>query len=731
MTERLELEKRRLTRLEKELTAAQKTYEVKAGLRGTTRQRGESRPSTAEGTASTAGRASPNPSTERSRSTPGRARASANLGARPSSRGEGSLTATDQLALTTPRSPSSSSTSATYKTLMHRLEISVKKLNGIRDENCSLQREVDTTRRQRLQLNSIFERLKLEIRQRSTQLTEVNDETATGRSVQGDAKHRMLVMTRQRDMERANFKLHVLKIREQLQDYDFERKEVEVRLKREQEGVQKKKGLIMPDEEAEFSEPAMMRRIMKTAFLNCIQRRHIRQHEKTIAVFERAFATIRQSTGIINIEEIVKIFVNLESKNYSLLTYVNQMNRDIEVLEGARMKRKAAEKNQQHWKEQCAETRDKALGNMLAQLEYKQVEISGNQAKCDGQAAVFNHLLPNIKRLAQRLQDELDRLRRAAGSLTGTEVMPKLPKELKVDTIPEWLEWIERALGRFRDFVTMPGGESGQAFPATAGPVVKQLLKEKKAPKQLVGEKELPSAISLGTDDAQKRTAVTSAQKAELLDEEADEEDFDREPLSLLDLKDRAKKSVNRKRKKQRPLGETSGSSVSNEVRQTTADERSRTPLEGMYEGDRRGTQQQEGLESSATDSQNSQLGPRNQRMAHLDKQRGADARHSVSQDELSLAFLKRYNYTRDDLQTMADKMGTSLGNLCFLKQEFDVFDHDRSGYIDTSELKGLLKKLGEELGDDELDSAFRDLDADGSGTIEFFEFAEWFTKSE
>merc|ERR1719183_1746091 len=83
----------------------------------------------------------------------------------------------------------------------------------------------------------------------------------------------------------------------------------------------------------------MMRRIMKTAFLNCIQRRHVREHQKSIEEFENAFSVIKASTGIQHIEEIVNIFVGLESKNYSLLTYVNDMNAEIEALEAAQRRR--------------------------------------------------------------------------------------------------------------------------------------------------------------------------------------------------------------------------------------------------------------------------------------------------------------------------------------------------------------------------------------------------------
>merc|ERR1712167_22685 len=66
----------------------------------------------------------------------------------------------------------------------------------------------------------------------------------------------------------------------------------------------------------------------------------------------------------------------------------------------------------------------------------------------------------------------------------------------------------------------------------------------------------------------------------------------------------------------------------------------------------------------------------------------------------------------------MAEKMGIQLDNLCYLKQEFDAYDEDRSGYIDVKELKELLEKLGEELSEEELEQAFKELDSDGSGEI-------------
>ena len=86
---------------------------------------------------------------------------------------------------------------------------------------------------------------------------------------------------------------------------------------------------------------------------------------------------------------------------------------------------------------------------------------------------------------------------------------------------------------------------------------------------------------------------------------------------------------------------------------------------------------------------------------------------------------------SKDELLAMADKMGIALNNLCYLKQEFDLYDEDNSGFIDLNELRELLEKLGEDLSEDELQQAFHELDQDSSGEIEFFEFVEWFTSEE
>ena len=59
----------------------------------------------------------------------------------------------------------------------------------------------------------------------------------------------------------------------------------------------------------------------------------------------------------------------------------------------------------------------------------------------------------------------------------------------------------------------------------------------------------------------------------------------------------------------------------------------------------------------------------------------------------------------------------------------FDLVDEDGSGEIDRAELCKLCVKLGRDLKPSELDDAMRDMDADGSGAVDYDEFRPWFKK--
>lgn len=60
------------------------------------------------------------------------------------------------------------------------------------------------------------------------------------------------------------------------------------------------------------------------------------------------------------------------------------------------------------------------------------------------------------------------------------------------------------------------------------------------------------------------------------------------------------------------------------------------------------------------------------------------------------------------------------------LKETFQQFDRDQNGRIDLQEFRELLTALDARVDDSASQIGFESIDSDGSGTIDFDEFAAW-----
>lgn len=54
------------------------------------------------------------------------------------------------------------------------------------------------------------------------------------------------------------------------------------------------------------------------------------------------------------------------------------------------------------------------------------------------------------------------------------------------------------------------------------------------------------------------------------------------------------------------------------------------------------------------------------------------------------------------------------------LKEAFRLYDREGNGYITTECFREILSEIDENLNDDELDMMIEEIDADGSGTLDF-----------
>lgn len=70
-------------------------------------------------------------------------------------------------------------------------------------------------------------------------------------------------------------------------------------------------------------------------------------------------------------------------------------------------------------------------------------------------------------------------------------------------------------------------------------------------------------------------------------------------------------------------------------------------------------------------------------------------------------------------LQMMARKM-RDTDTTEELKEAFKVFDKDGNGFISASELRHVMKSLGERLTDEEVDEMIKEADLDGDGQVNY-----------
>lgn len=623
------------------------------------------------------------------------------------------------------------------KKLENRLAKAISTLNASLHENEGIRARIDDARRERLHMNQVFKKVQAEIKDNQAQVKQLQRESDMARHEEEECKTRLAALRKQLEIERRQFNGNVQKLQRDLKDQhreDVLQRVAVVRDAPTEEERKQKTQSLKADEEDNFHSETLMRRILKHAFLNAIQRRRIRQHQKNIEVFEQAFATIKSTTGISDIEEIVRIFVILEQRNFSLLTYVNALNSDIESLDKQNRELEDQFQMQRKMDEEGQKTRTGALTDLVQQIEAIERATHENYQQAEQQSEIMERCKPWV----QSVLKTVDRENRGFG---GDEVAESPDNDML-----GWLTSIERTLTQWKDFLpeakaarSPKGGCKGYKY--TVGQQAFHVLPKKhQATPALVKLGELPSSLAAHLDQAGQPKGNVAAREDDSSDEE---EDLQSHPWSRQELRDKAVAAVSKRRRHRklveapsvpvapgavqeqtmRPVDSTSA--VTSLLAPGAAAEHVPGPSEPAPAGDPEHV--------TSVDLSYDELVERTKdadeaSVASQGSHRPADG---PTDEQINEIFLKRYKMSKEDLQRMADKMGVKINNLCYLKQEFDGYDEDRSGYIDVKELKSLLEKLGEELSEEELEKAFKELDGDGSGEIEFFEFVEWFTSED
>eukprot|EP00921_Rhytidocystis_pertsovi_P015755 GHVQ01024996.1.p1 GENE.GHVQ01024996.1~~GHVQ01024996.1.p1 ORF type:complete len:634 (+),score=90.37 GHVQ01024996.1:3435-5336(+) len=431
------------------------------------------------------------------------------------------------------------------KILENRLEKVLAKQNSSYDENNKVRIAIDQQRRERLTQNQVFRSLYKEVAQLTENIQKIREDSKHMNETQVQLVDKMKSLKQQLEDERAYYN--------QMHQTQQARKREQQRRLRELETRQHKDAahqrfalrnnfITTLEDNIDFNHVALKKNILKTAMLNSIQRRDIRQRQKNLELFETAIADIRSSTGISDIEEIVTIFVSLEKRNYSLLTYVNTLYNQIESHEIFNRNLSEQLDLQQRQQQQAEATRQKAVEETERRIEItSRLCEEGEHGRCQ-QEALLRRCRAAIVRGVQAVAP--------VWTERGADPVP----DVECDTILPLLHYLHRCLLSWKQYLPRadpeclwltkddsPANRTLQCVPAAIAKVdVNYIIKQTPELQSLLQAvwrpSELPGNVSLQS----------------AIDSDSEEEDLLERPLSMKELQQKIVNSFLTKNKHKR-----------------------------------------------------------------------------------------------------------------------------------------------------------------------------------
>ncbi|OEH75071.1 hypothetical protein cyc_07585 [Cyclospora cayetanensis] len=220
--------------------------------------------------------------------------------------------------------------------LENRVAQAASKHNMVISAVSDIRTTIDKHRKDRLSLEQVHRYLAKELEQKEKELRTLKVKLETAQKEEQTALTWKAQLIQTNEKERQEYRRVAAAKERDLREHDRLLKELEEKSAKDDQYIhaQIKNNAFSVSGGERLTDPeTLMKHILKTTLLNTMQRYAIRQHRKQMDLFERAMKSIKESTGISDADEIVRIFTLLEERNYSAITYVNTLNQELKEME--------------------------------------------------------------------------------------------------------------------------------------------------------------------------------------------------------------------------------------------------------------------------------------------------------------------------------------------------------------------------------------------------------------
>eukprot|EP00441_Pelagodinium_beii_P038250 CAMPEP_0197648162 /NCGR_PEP_ID=MMETSP1338-20131121/27590_1 /TAXON_ID=43686 ORGANISM="Pelagodinium beii, Strain RCC1491" /NCGR_SAMPLE_ID=MMETSP1338 /ASSEMBLY_ACC=CAM_ASM_000754 /LENGTH=538 /DNA_ID=CAMNT_0043222111 /DNA_START=115 /DNA_END=1731 /DNA_ORIENTATION=+ len=204
------------------------------------------------------------------------------------------------------------------RVLENRLDQSMMKFNQSVTSNGLLREEINKLRRERGVFDSIYRKLENELQHKKKEMANIIEQANAAYEARDSAQSQMASLKQQADKEHAEFEKEWKELGRLIEN-DKRMKE-----------FMRSKAPKDPNESTQDSIKAGHGKVTKNAWETSKSMVSLNTNQQKASVYEQGFAQIQNATGICDIDELVRTFIEAEDHNYSLNKFNTELQEEIE-----------------------------------------------------------------------------------------------------------------------------------------------------------------------------------------------------------------------------------------------------------------------------------------------------------------------------------------------------------------------------------------------------------------
>lgn len=208
------------------------------------------------------------------------------------------------------------------KSLENKLDKSLQKYNEAIAHNKQLREQIDKLRKERVVYDSIYKKLEEELQSKKEEMKQIVKKGYKAKKKRDEAKKKMEELKAEAEKEQEEFEKHWQDLGK-LIEHD----------KKIKDFISQEESVEVPELVENNEVSSLNKKVAKSAWNIAKEKASVKLYLEKVEMYEEAFRKIEEATGISDIDELVKTFVEAEMQNYSLFNTVNDLAGEMEKLE--------------------------------------------------------------------------------------------------------------------------------------------------------------------------------------------------------------------------------------------------------------------------------------------------------------------------------------------------------------------------------------------------------------